>query len=212
GDANLGSVHGTLRAFAASDISIELWNSGGDAAHDDAGLFAKFCAPTIANGKVYMASFSGQLNVYGLRSSICSVSASATAMSFPAGGSSGSVDVSAAPDCMWAVVSNAQFISINSQSSDSGAGTVTFTVSPNSGPPRTGTIAIADWIVTISQEGACSTTINPGGKAFKKGGGTGAINVTSDGSCTWNAVSSDDWITIASGNSSTGPGRVEYSV
>jgi hypothetical protein len=27
---------------------------------------AKFCPPTIANGKVYMATFSGYVAVYGL--------------------------------------------------------------------------------------------------------------------------------------------------
>ena len=33
---------------------------------DSLGTLAKFVAPTIANGKVYMATFSGRLNVYGL--------------------------------------------------------------------------------------------------------------------------------------------------
>jgi hypothetical protein len=36
---------------------------------DNLGLLAKFCEPTVANGKVYMATFSGQLNIYGLLAS-----------------------------------------------------------------------------------------------------------------------------------------------
>jgi outer membrane protein assembly factor BamB len=58
-------VAGVLRAYDAEDLSHELWNSKmcpGDALGD----FAKFTPPTIANGKVYMATFSGKLVVYGL--------------------------------------------------------------------------------------------------------------------------------------------------
>jgi hypothetical protein len=43
-----------------------LWNSLQNPTRDDLGSFAKFCPPTIANGKVYQATFSGQLAVYGL--------------------------------------------------------------------------------------------------------------------------------------------------
>jgi hypothetical protein len=57
---------GILRAFDASDLSKELWNSRQNAARDDAGKFAKFNPPTIANGKVFEPTASGQLNVYGL--------------------------------------------------------------------------------------------------------------------------------------------------
>jgi len=67
-DRNPGVVHGILRAFDASDLSVELWDSLQDSVHNDAGLLAKFCPPTVANGKVYVATSSGQLNVYGLRS------------------------------------------------------------------------------------------------------------------------------------------------
>jgi hypothetical protein len=59
-------VEGILRAFDASDLTRELWNSKQNASRDDIGTFAKFCSPTIANGKVYMASFSGYLAVYSL--------------------------------------------------------------------------------------------------------------------------------------------------
>ncbi|MEO7046472.1 MAG: T9SS type A sorting domain-containing protein, partial [Ferruginibacter sp.] len=44
----------------------ELWNSNWNSKRDSIGIFAKFVPPTIANGKVYMATFSKKLNVYGL--------------------------------------------------------------------------------------------------------------------------------------------------
>jgi hypothetical protein len=66
GNANQAVVSGMLQAFDAMDVSRELWNSNWNAKRDSTGLFAKFVPPTIANGKVYMASFSGKLNVYGL--------------------------------------------------------------------------------------------------------------------------------------------------
>ncbi|HZP83263.1 MAG TPA: chitobiase/beta-hexosaminidase C-terminal domain-containing protein, partial [Chthonomonadaceae bacterium] len=65
GDANMQTQPGLLRAFDASTLT-ELWNSRQNAARDDLGNFAKFCCPTIANGKVYLATFSNQLVVYGL--------------------------------------------------------------------------------------------------------------------------------------------------
>src|SRR5262249_46121673 len=53
-----------LDAYDASNVAVQLWNS---ASGGQGGLsFSKFCAPTIANGKVYAASFSKQLDVYGL--------------------------------------------------------------------------------------------------------------------------------------------------
>jgi hypothetical protein len=36
-----------------------------DQARDDIGNFAKFVSPTVVNGKVYMATFSNTVNVYG---------------------------------------------------------------------------------------------------------------------------------------------------
>jgi hypothetical protein len=56
-NANSLVVRGVLRAFDASDISRgQLWSSE-DVASDSVGMFAKFCPPTVANGKVYVASF-----------------------------------------------------------------------------------------------------------------------------------------------------------
>ena len=66
GDANQIVRPGILRAFDASDLTRELWNSKQNAERDDFGRFAKFNTPTVANGRVYLATFSNQLVVYGL--------------------------------------------------------------------------------------------------------------------------------------------------
>ncbi len=65
-NANKAVVPGVLRAFDASDLGKELWNSRLNVPRDDVGSYAKFCAPTIANGRVYVATFSGAVDVYGL--------------------------------------------------------------------------------------------------------------------------------------------------
>jgi hypothetical protein len=65
-DANQAVVGGSLHAYSAENVTNELWNSTQLLARDAYGSFAKFVAPTIANGRVYMATFSNRLNVYGL--------------------------------------------------------------------------------------------------------------------------------------------------
>lgn len=66
GDAESFVTPGVLRAFPARDISSELWSSNQNAARDGVGLYAKFASPTIANGHVYLATFSNKVIVYGL--------------------------------------------------------------------------------------------------------------------------------------------------
>jgi outer membrane protein assembly factor BamB len=66
GDANQQTRPGILRAFDAEDVTKELWNNNENTA-DNAGNYAKFSSPTIANGHVYLATFSNQVVVYGLK-------------------------------------------------------------------------------------------------------------------------------------------------
>ena len=78
GDAVHAQVPGILRAFDASNLSNELWNSQMNANRDDVGNWAKWVPPTVANGKVYLATLSNQLDVYGLLSAEGSLNLSAT--------------------------------------------------------------------------------------------------------------------------------------
>jgi hypothetical protein len=72
GDSWHASMPGILHAYDADDIHRELWNSLELPARDDCNEYSKMAPPTVANGKVYLASFgtqntgTGQFCVYGL--------------------------------------------------------------------------------------------------------------------------------------------------
>ena len=58
---------GVLRAFDTTDLTREPWNNQQNPARDGAGTYAKFSEPTIANGHVYLPTFSNKVVVYGLQ-------------------------------------------------------------------------------------------------------------------------------------------------
>jgi hypothetical protein len=66
GNAQGSTVPGILMAHNAQNVAMELWDSEKVSARDSVGNFAKFVPPTVANGKVYLATFSNRLKVYGL--------------------------------------------------------------------------------------------------------------------------------------------------
>ena len=57
GDSWHESRPGILHAYDADDVGRELWNSWQNKSRDDCGEYSKIAPPTIANGKVYLASF-----------------------------------------------------------------------------------------------------------------------------------------------------------
>ncbi len=65
-DAWVQVVRGSMRAFRADTLEL-LWSTDGNDPSDYFD-FSKGVPPTVANGKVYLATFSDRLNVYGLDS------------------------------------------------------------------------------------------------------------------------------------------------
>ena len=67
GDAeNNPPVPGVLHAFDAENVAHQLWSSTMNPSRDNYGKFAKFVPPLVVHGKVYIATASEQLAVYGL--------------------------------------------------------------------------------------------------------------------------------------------------
>jgi len=59
------SAAGVLSAYDAANLAIELYNSNQAGSRDALDPAAKFSAPLIANGKVFVTS-SGRLTIFGL--------------------------------------------------------------------------------------------------------------------------------------------------
>jgi phosphatidylserine/phosphatidylglycerophosphate/cardiolipin synthase-like enzyme/regulation of enolase protein 1 (concanavalin A-like superfamily) len=145
----------------------------------------------------------------------CSYAISPAAQSLPAGAGTATVAVTTGGSCTWTAATNASWIVVTGGASGTGNGNVTMNVGANSGPARTGTVTIAGQPFTVSQAAApspCSYAISPTTQAMVAGGGTAAVTVTTDGSCSWTAVANAPWIAVTAGASGTGNGTVSMNV
>jgi hypothetical protein len=66
GDPDSATVGGNLYAYNATNLGDLLWSTSQNPSRDSYGSYAKFVAPTIANGKVYVGTDSKLVAVYGL--------------------------------------------------------------------------------------------------------------------------------------------------
>jgi hypothetical protein len=142
----------------------------------------------------------------------CVVELPARSASFSPSGGTGSVEVRASSSlCTWAASSNADWITITSGASGKGSAAVAFTIASTSGPPRSGTITIANLPFTVTQSAGCSFDVAPLNLSVPAAGGSATITVTSGAGCAWTAASADPWIAITAGASGTGNGIVTLS-
>ena len=147
----------------------------------------------------------------------CTLTISSTSQLFPDTGGLGSFTMTTASTCNWLAVSHATWIEITSAKSNTGTGTVNFSVKPNeTGMPRTGRIFAGGRAFNVTQEGLpggeCTVVISPTQRSHPAGGGSGSITVTADIRCAWEAVASDNWIIINSNCCGSGNGTVNYTV
>ena len=143
----------------------------------------------------------------------CSYVIAPTSNTVPAVGGSGSVTVTTQAGCIWKAVSNDSWIDVPQDSNGSGSGSFNYSVEPNPGGPRTGTVTIAGQTFTVMQGGtSCLFSIAPTGKLFAPTGSESSIAVTASAGCGWSASTVESWIIITSEGSGMGPGTVTYAV
>ena len=148
----------------------------------------------------------------------CPYEISPAMQSFESSGGTGKVSVTTPTGCSWSVFSNASWLLLTSNSTQTGNSTVNFSVSSHTGSTsRSGTLTVAGKTFTVNQSGVeCSYSISPASQSLGSGGGTGTVNVTTSTGCPWSAsspaASGTSWITITSGKTGTGNGTAGYSV
>ena len=144
----------------------------------------------------------------------CNTSINPTGSSVTSGASTGSVAVSAPAGCAWTATSPATWVTITGGASDTGDGTVTYSIAANTSPnSRSTTLSIAGHSFTITQAGACVFTINPSSASWTAAAGNGSVAVSTTATCSWSVVNpASSWITITNGQTGIGPGTVNYAV
>src|SRR5207249_1960566 len=126
----------------------------------------------------------------------CAYSLSATSASAATGGATGSLNVTATAGCSWTTQSNAAWITVVSGGTGSGNGTISYSVAPNTGAARSGTLTIAGQTFTIDQAAgavACTYSLSPTSANVSGSSGTGSINVSAGSGCAWTAISNSSW-------------------
>ncbi len=149
----------------------------------------------------------------------CAYAVTPASQNFSASGGTGTMSVSAPSDCAWMITGLDQYrwITVTSPKGGSGNGTVSYTVAPNAGASRTGSIAAGDTVtsstpLSINQAagGACACSVTPNPQNVSAAGGKITASVSSGSGCSWTSSSDASWITITSGSGS-GNGTVNYS-
>lgn len=105
----------------------------------------------------------GRLNIGGAlqNQTVCVFNVVSNSMTAPTSGGSFNVNVTAPVNCDYSAISNSSFVAVTNGNPGSGTSTVSFTVLPNSGASRTGTINVGGTIVTINQIGTTAAqTVN----------------------------------------------------
>jgi subtilase family serine protease len=144
----------------------------------------------------------------------CSYALSSISASVPPAAGAYGVTVTAGSGCAWTALSNASWITVTSGSSGTGSGPVSYAVSANTGAAsRTGSITVAGLTFSITQAFVpCTYTVSAGAISSDASGFSGTVSVTAPPACSWTAVSNAGWITVQSGASGTGNGKVSYAV
>jgi hypothetical protein len=123
------------------------------------------------------------------------------------------VTVTTSPGCVWGVSTKDPWITLTNPTNGSGSGAFNFTVAANTGPARTGSIAISNLIHSVTQASGCTFSLDSTSATFSSAAQTsGPVRVTTSAGCTWTAASNAPWITVATGATGTGNGTVTFSV
>jgi len=142
----------------------------------------------------------------------CSYSINPTSVNSVPESSTGSTTVTSGSGCAWTATSNAGFLTVTAGSSGSGNGGVNYSVAANSGPARSGTLAVAGVTFTVNQASGCTFALGATSANVNANANNVSTTVTAAAGCPWIAASNAGWLTITSGASGSGNGLVSFAI
>jgi len=228
------SLSAASKAFSATGgsgsvaVTANLASCGWTAVASDAWITVTGGATGTGNGNVTYSvaanggdARTGTITIAGKTYTVlqnaagCAYSLYSWSSTWPAGGGEGQTRVYTTPSCTWNAISNAAWITITGGSSGTGDTFVDYVVDPNPGPSRVGTLTVAGYTYTVTQEGApCSFSLSASEVHLGAAGGSGSVDVTaSNEGCQWGALSTaPDWLLVTAGTTGQGNGAVSFTV
>ena len=132
----------------------------------------------------------------------CDFTIGPLAQSFPISGGNGSFGINMPSACFWSATAASGFITVNSNTNGGGNGTISFSVAPNQGGPRSGSIVVSNGVATrtfqVQQASGCPTSLGQSAVNFGTSGGSGNVSVTAGSVCSYLASSNANWVQITS--------------
>ena len=142
----------------------------------------------------------------------CEITATTPGMMEATGGS-GSLRITAQPECAWNASSTVTWISSIAPASAQGTADLTFRVAANEGTAaRDGEIAVNDTRVRVSQRAPCRYDVSPSNQGMNAAGGAGSLTVTTSSDCAWTATSDVSWISVSQPTSGSGTATIRFNV
>jgi hypothetical protein len=140
----------------------------------------------------------------------CTVSLAASDSPMNATGATAAVGITTQPECRWNASAEGGWITDVAPTAGQGSGEVRFRVLPNpTGRTRQGAVIVNDQRLQVLQDAAtCRVQAAISRPQFGASGGDGTIAVSAPEGCSWIATSNSGWITISSGATGAGSGRV----
>ena len=156
---------------------------------------------------------SAEQSVTGPSGARCTINLTNSIETVAAVGASGTLSFDLARDCAWTASSGAAWVAITSASSGQGGGTIAYRVAanPDSTPRRT-TIDVNDAKAAINQAASCRYQVAPLTVGVAPAGGSIAVDIQTDASCEWTAVSEAAWVRITAGAKGNGNGAVALTI
>jgi len=172
-------------------------------------------ANTVRVGSLTIAGQTFELKQAGTVTASCNYSLNPNSAETGSAAGNGTVSIIAPEGCDWVASSNDAWLSISSDISGAGNGTVSYAFSANSTDAvRVGSLTIAGQIFELKQANTttiCSYSLEPSGAIFDSDAGTGSVAVTAPAGCSWTVLHNTTWLNITAGNTGTGNGTVNYA-
>ncbi|KJU85026.1 conserved hypothetical protein, secreted, partial [Candidatus Magnetobacterium bavaricum] len=159
GTDSVGVTANTGCAWTASSSASWITITSGSSGSSNGTVSYNVAANTATTQRTGTMTIAGQTFTVTQDAAVsCTFALSPTSKQFQSSGGSGSVNITTTSDCNWTAVSNANWITITSNTSGSGNATVNYSVAENTSAARTGTMTIGGQTFTVTQSGPdCST-------------------------------------------------------